>query len=155
MKDDKPSVQDAPIVSQDRVRDVIRKQLDIYVNVGRHTVEELASDSGVSKHAIRSYMRNDGTKEPSLARALSLAVCIGPRAVQAIMHLIGYEAQKLGNADEPRPMQIVADALGHFAVIGQAAADNIIDHTERPRTMEAADALIATIIPLSSARTRG
>lgn len=148
-----PSVQDAPIVSQDRVRDVMRKQLDIAVNVGRYTVDQLASDSGVSVSAIRSYMRNDGTKEPSLARALSLAVCIGPRAVQAIMHLIGYEAQKLGNAGDPKPMQIVADALGHLGIIGQAAADNVIDHTEQPRTMEAADALIATIIPLSSARS--
>ena len=35
--------------------------------------------------------------------------------------------------------------------IGQAAADNRIDHTERPRTTEAADNLIATIVPLSSA----
>lgn len=149
---DTKSVQDSPIVSHDRVVDAIRGELHTAVIVQRRfTVQELSDRSGVAKTTIESYMRNDGAKEPSLSRALSLASIIGPRAVQAITSLIGYSAAPLDDPATLQPMQIVSDALNHLSVIGQAAADNRIDHTEAPRTTEAADMLIATVLPLSSA----
>jgi hypothetical protein len=90
---DSKSVQDAPIVSHDRVVDAIRSELHTAIVVlRRFTVQQLSERSGVAKATIESYMRNDGAKEPSLARALSIASIIGPRAVQAIVGLIGYSA---------------------------------------------------------------
>jgi transcriptional regulator with XRE-family HTH domain len=149
---DTKSVQDSPIVSHDRVVDAIRGELHTAIVVQRRfTVQELADRSGVAKTTIESYMRNDGAKEPSLSRALSIASKIGPRAVQAIVGIIGYSASPLEDPDPLQPMQIVADAIGHLGVISQAAADNRIDHVEEPRTTEAADMLIATVLPLSSA----
>lgn len=146
------SVQTSPIVSHDSVTGAIRTMLRAAVVVQRRfTAEQLANDSGVSLSAIRSYMRNDEPKEPSLGNALSLAVVIGPRAVSSIMALIGYSAAPLDEPEAMQPMQIVSDALGHLSTIGKAAADNRIDHTEEPETTEAADMLIATILPLSSA----
>jgi transcriptional regulator with XRE-family HTH domain len=149
---DTKSVQDSPIVSHDRVVDAIRDQLHTAIVVQRRfTVQQLHERSGVGKAAIESYMRNDGAKEPSLSRALSLASVIGPRAVQAIVGVIGYSASRNDDPNALQPMQIVADAIGHLGVISQAAADGRIDHTEEPRTTEAADMLIATVLPLSSA----
>jgi transcriptional regulator with XRE-family HTH domain len=153
---DTKSVQDAPIVSHDRVVDAVRAQLHAAIVVQRRfTVQQLHEHSGVAKTTIESYMRNDGAKEPSLSRALSLAAVLGPCAVQSIVGLIGYSATPNEDPDALQPMQIVADALGHLGVIGQAAADGRIDHTEQPRTTEAADMLIATVLPLSSAGRGG
>ncbi|ODU22759.1 MAG: hypothetical protein ABS87_00915 [Sphingomonas sp. SCN 67-18] len=148
----KPSVQDSPIVSHDRTTTVIKRQLHIAVNVERRfTVQQIADESGVSKDTIASYMRNDGPKEPSLSRALSIAVVLGKPSVRAIMALIGYSACPLDEPEALRPMQIVANGMQHFAVIARCAADNRIDHTEEKITTDAADALIATVLPLSSA----
>lgn len=149
---DNPSVQDEPIVAHDRVTDVIRAQLNVAINVQRRfTVESLAAQSGVSVSAIRSYMRNDGAKVPSLDRALSLAVVLGKRAVNALLNLIGYSAAPLDEPEPSCPMRIVAEGMGHIATIAKAASDGRIDHTEEPETTQAADMLIATVLPLSSA----
>ena len=146
------SVQSAAIVSHDRITDVMRRLLRTAIVVERRfTAEQLANDSGVSLSAIRSYMRNDDPKEPSLSNALSIAVVLGQRAVNAILNVIGYSAKPHEDPDALLPMQIVADAFGHFNVIVNAAADNRIDHIEEPATTAAADMLIATVLPLSSA----
>jgi len=148
----KQSVQDSQIVSHDSVTEVVRRQLHTAIVVRRRfTAEQLANDSGVSVSAIRSYMRNDGPKEPCLSTALSLAVVLGQPAVSAIMALIGYTAAPQDEPDQIQPMQIVAGCLTQLGVIGRAAADNRIDHVEEPDTMAAADLLIATVLPLSSA----
>lgn len=146
------SVQETPIVSHDRVRETIRQALHVAISVERRfTAEQLAEQSGVSLSAIRSYMRNDATKEPGLARALSLAVIIGPKAVNSILALIGYSGAAMDEPDAIRPMRIVSQAIGHLSVISKAAEDDFIDHQEEPGTTEAADLLIATVLPLSSA----
>jgi transcriptional regulator with XRE-family HTH domain len=78
---DSKSVQDAPIVSHDRVVDAIRSELHTAIVVlRRFTVQQLSERSGVAKATIESYMRNDGAKEPSLARALSIASIIGQKS---------------------------------------------------------------------------
>ncbi|NIJ24813.1 helix-turn-helix domain-containing protein [Sphingomonas japonica] len=123
--------------------------------VQRHfTVEQVAATSGVPVRTVRSYMANDETevREPTLSNALSIACVLGPVAVNGVLALIGYGGAKpLDEPDAIQPMQIVATGMQHFAVIAEAAADNRIDHTEEQRTTEAADGIIATFLPLSSA----
>ena len=48
-------------------------------------------------------------------------------------------------------MLIRASALG----LAACAADGRIDHTERPDCQQAADLIIATVLPLASAGQRG
>jgi tellurite resistance protein len=47
-------------------------------------------------------------------------------------------------------MVMTAAAMQHLSVIATAAADGRIDHVERPAVREAADMLIATVLPVSS-----
>lgn len=142
------SVSDGGLVSPDRVRAVVQGLLRAAQARG-WTDEALSDASGVKARTIKSY-RVEG-KEPSLSAALSLAVVLGPHALNPVLALIGYVARPLDEADELQPMAIAAASMGHLAVIARCAADNRIDHTEEPETTAAADALIATILPLSSA----
>lgn len=135
------------IVGPDRVRSVIQGLLRAAQAMG-WTDEALEAASGIKARRIKSY-RVEG-KEPSISAALSLAVVLGPQALNPVLALIGYVARPLDEAEKLQPMQIVADGMKHFAIIAHAAADNRIDHTEEPETTAAADALIATVLPLSS-----
>ena len=142
------SVADTGIVGPDRVRNVVQGLLRAAQQSG-WTDEALASASGVKARTIKSY-RVDG-KEPSLSAALSIGVVLGQSALNPILALIGYIARPLDEADSLQPMQIIADGMQHFAVLARCAADNRIDHTEERETTAAADMLIATVLPLSSA----
>lgn len=142
------SADDAGVVSPDRVRTVVQGLLRAAQATG-WTDEALEAASGIKARRIKSY-RVEG-KEPSLSAALSLAVALGPVALNGVLAIIGYSARPLGEPDRKQPMQIVANGMKHFAVIANAAADNRIDHTEERETTAAADALIAEILPLSSA----
>jgi len=114
------------------------------------TDDALEQASGVPARTIKSY-RVEG-KEPSLSNALSLAVVLGPRAVNSILALIGYGGAKpLDEADDLCVNALVATGLQHFSTIATAAADGRIDHIEAPLCREAADHIIATVMPLSSA----
>ena len=151
------SVQDQLVVSDDDVRDAVRSALHTAINVERQTTRaKVAADSGVNIHTIDAWLsRNVEKRRPiSFAQALSVMHALGPRAVNSLLALIGYSGARLEGEDELQPMQIVADALGHLGTIGQAAADGRIDHTEEPGTTVAADMLIATVLPLSSAGRR-
>lgn len=142
------SVDDIGCVSPDRVRERVAAVLRVAQQAGLSD-ETLESLSGIKARRIKSY-RVEG-KMPSLDAALSLAVAIGPAAVNSILSLINYAARPLDDPDAVQPMQMVADGMKHFAVIADAAADNRIDHTEAERTRVAADGIIATFLPLSSA----
>lgn len=142
------SASDSGIVSPDRVRLVVQGILRA-AQAGGWTDAALEEASGVKARAIKSY-RVEG-KEPSLSAALSLACVIGPRALNPVLAIIGYVARPMDEPDAIQPMQIVADGMQHFSVIAKAAADNRIDHTEEAETTAAADLLIATVLPLSSA----
>ena len=142
------SVDDLPIVAPDRVRLTVQGVLRAAQAAG-WTDDSLEAASGVKAPTIKGY-RLDG-KEPSISKALSLAVVIGPAALNPILALIGYVARPLDEADGIEPMQAIATGMHHFSVLARAAADNRIDHTEERETTEAADALIATFLPFSSA----
>lgn len=146
---DNPSVSDAGLVSPDRVRLVVQGVLRAAQQDGWKD-PDLARLSGVCGRTIKSY-RVEG-KEPSLSNALSLAVVIGPRAVNAVLAIIGYGgAAPLDEEDERAPGQIVASVMKHFSVIATAAADGRFDHLERPGCQAASDQIIAELLPLSSA----
>ncbi|WP_447724586.1 hypothetical protein [Sphingomonas koreensis] len=141
------AVPDAPIVGADRVRLTVQGILRAAQASG-WTDGSLSAASGVKADTIKGY-RVDG-KEPSLSRALSLAVVIGPAALDPILALIGYVARPIEDADAISPAQIVADGLAEFSIIATAAADGRFDHTEEPRVRAAADTIIATLVPISS-----
>jgi hypothetical protein len=141
------SVHDAPVAGYDRVAEVIAAILRAE-NIKRDD-EALERLSGVNRHTIKAYRLMQ--RKPSLATSLSLVAVIGEHAVNSLLHTIRYQATPLDGSAALQPMQIVSHALNHLSVIGQAAADNRIDHLEEPRTAEAADMLIAVVTPLSSA----
>jgi len=113
------------------------------------TDASLSAASGVSARNIKSY-RVEGV-EPPLPAALSLAVVLGTPAINAVLGAIEYVARPLDEPDALSPAQIVADGLSAFSVIASAAADGRFDHTEKPACQAAADQIIATVLPLSSA----
>ena len=145
---DKSSVSEASLVSHDSVRIAVQAALRA-AQVEGWTDTKLEQLSGVSARTIKSY-RVDG-KEPSLSNALSLAVVLGPRALNALLSLIGYVARPLDEADAFCVNSAVATGLQHFSTIAMAAADGRIDHIEAPLCREAADMIIQTVMPLSSA----
>jgi len=139
---------DGSLVSPDRVRVLVQGLLRSAQASG-WTDETLGAAAQMKPRRIKAYRIEE--KEPSLSAALSLAVVLGPSALNSLLALIGYVARPLDEPDALRPMQIVADGLAHFNVIAQAAADGRFDHTEMDPCRIAADGLIATVLPLSSA----
>ena len=116
----------------------------------RLTDDQLSAASGVPARTIKSY-RVEG-KEPSLGNALSLLAALGPQAVNAVLSVVGYAgARHMDDVEDLNPRQIVADLLAPIAVIAAASADGRIDHLKMPSCRDAADQIIATIIPLSNA----
>lgn len=142
------SVPDDPVAGDDRISEIFASILRAAATAGKDD-EQLEDLSGVNRYTIKAYRLK--TRKPSLAAGLSLVGVLGEKAVNTLLHAIRYQARPLDEADDLQPMQIVTDALSHLAVIGKAASDNRIDHTEKPATTEAADMLIATVLPLSSA----
>ncbi len=141
---------DFGVVSPDRVRNTVVAMIGA-ARASGWTIESIASASGVKRDTIKGWLA-DG-KEPSLSKALSVAVVLGERAVNTVLAIIGYGgATPLDEPDTPDLHQLVAAGLGDFHVIAAAAADGRIDHTEEAPVQEAADHLIASLLPLSSAR---
>lgn len=149
---DNSSVPETALVSSNRVTETIGTLLHVAVNVERRfTAEQIATASGVSKHTIRGYMRNEDRREPSLGNALSIAVVLGQGAINQIMALIGYVARPLEDEDAACPMVLTAGAMARLSIIAAAAADGRIDHMEAPGVRRATDELIQIVTPLSSA----
>ena len=138
--------------SRDSVAEIVQMLLRGAQARGIHD-DMLAEASGVPARTIKSY-RTEG-KDPSLTNALSLLAALGPQAVNTVLSVIHYGGAKpLGDSDEIDPRQVIADLLPHVSTIAQAAADGRIDHTEQPACEEAANHIIATILPMSSAGRR-
>jgi len=155
MAHDSNDAQTSPIVSDERIRNTLRERIHRAIHVERRfTRETLASDSGVALHFIDSIISRDKAKHRRVATedALSLAYCLGDGAINALLSLFGYgSAQPIDTPEPSRPMMIVAGAMKELAIIGEAAADDRIDHTEQAPVALAADHLIALVTPLSSA----
>lgn len=148
------SVLDGGMLPDARVRDTLRLALHRAINVERRfTTKEVAEHSGVNIHTIAAIMSQDMAKHRTIgaAVALSIAVVLGCRAVNAILALIGYGgAEPLDETGALRPAEVVAGCAREVAVIAEAAV-NGFNHLTTPGLTEAADRLIATVIPFSSA----
>jgi transcriptional regulator with XRE-family HTH domain len=147
------SAEEATIVSRDCVIDVLRRQLHVAVKIERRfTVEQIAAESGVKVRAIRSYMSGDDgeAREPSLSAALSIAVVLGKRTVNAMLATIGYVGMSLEDAEKSGPAMVAAEAMCHLGTFARAAADNTIDHVEEPEAENAVDNVIELLTPFSS-----
>lgn len=149
------AVRDGAIASDKRIRDVLRKRIQRALDSRTFTRKELAEDSGVNIHTIDAILSHDVGKHRRVAceDAFCLAYSLGEDAVSKLIGVIGFTAQRK-EADEIAPAQIVASILPHVASIATAAADGRFDHTERPVVQDAADQIIATVLPLSSAGGR-
>lgn len=146
---DNASTDDAGICSPNRVCFIVAGLLRA-AQVKGWTDESLEAASGVKARRIKAW-RVEG-KEPSLSGALSIAVVLGPEAVNAALALIGYGGAKpLDEGTSSQPSQIVSTVIDGLNVIARAAADNHFDHLETPDVAKAADSIIATLIPVSSA----
>lgn len=136
------------IVSPDCVRDAMQKVLR--AAQVKFTDEQLDELSGVDARAIKSY-RVEG-REPSLSRALSLLLVLGREDLNRVLALVGYQAVTLDEAGEMKAAgALVASCMESLAPLAHAAADGRFDHTEMPTCRQAADNLIAAVLPLSSA----
>lgn len=137
----------SPLIGHDRVRLVVQAMLRAAAL--NWTDAMLEEASGVPARTIKSY-RIEG-KEPSLANWLSLACVLGGPGLNPLLAMIGWTGRALDEADELNLPELVAAILRDASTIAAAAADGRIDHTEKPRCREAADMIIATVMPLSSA----
>lgn len=93
-------------------------------------------------------------KVPNMAAMLCIASSLGKWAVNEVLALIRYTSSPLEEEDRLSPMAIVAGCLGPMATIADAALDNRFDHTEEDSCRIAADMIIATVLPISSAGAR-
>lgn len=150
------SAEDCGLVSRERVADLVRHLLYVTVHVEkRFTVVEIARRSGLKERAVRSFMANEPLEHrlPSLPSALSLAVVLGERAVNEVLSLIGYGgARQLGEGDcEDAPIRLVGSLLNGINIIAQLAADGEFCPKDREALRPTVDAMIAKLVPLSSA----
>lgn len=120
----------------------------------RHLTDDtLSASTGIPARTIKSY-RVEG-KEPSLSNALALAAALGKPAMNAILATVNYGgAHPLDEPEGFNTRQIIADILPHVSTIAAAVADGAIDHIEKPACAEAADHIIATVLPISSTARR-
>jgi hypothetical protein len=137
----------SPIVGPDRVRNVI--QAVLRSAQAKFTDEQLEGLTGVSARCIKSY-RVEG-REPTLGNALSILCVLGQSNLNLVLALIGYSARALDEANELQLHEIVATGLENFTIIARAAIDGRIDHIEKQGCTRAADLIIETVLPLSSA----
>lgn len=146
------SAQNIGITSDEQIRNVLRRHIKRALDRRDFTRMTLANESGVGLAQVDQIISSDPAKHRRVTceDALNLAYALGEDCVAALIGVIHYTARKL-DADEVDAHHIVASALPHMATIATAAADGRFDHVERPSVREAADHLVATFLPLSSA----
>ena len=150
------SAQSGEIVSDERMRNELRKALYSAIHVERTaTRESLANDSGVNIYQIDAILSRDPAKQRPIHafQMLSLLYAAGPRAVNSVMAIIGYAGTSLDEQAEPHgPALDAAEMMENVARFARYAADNRIDHTEDADATQAADNVINLAIPYSSRR---
>lgn len=143
------------VVSDERIRNVLRREIDRAINVDRDTTRaQLAEDSGVNIHTIDSITTRDVAKHRRIAieDAFSLAYVLGERTVNALLSTIAYRgAHPANEADEDCPLDSAVVAMHNLTRFMDAAKDRRIDHQEEPNATAAVDMVIAELTPWSSA----
>ena len=111
--------------------------------------DQIATRARMKERLIKAYRHEE--KVPNLAAALSIAAVLGEWAVCRVVSLIGYTASAAEEASSLNPNEIVAGCMRDLSVLATAAADGRFDHVEMPSVTDAADHIIATVLPLSRA----
>lgn len=146
------SVLSCAITSDERIRNVLRRLIKKAYDKHEFTRASLSQESGVNIHQIDAIVSRDVAKHRRVAAedALCLAYTLGEEAVAALVGTINYTATHQ-DAEETSPAHLIATILPHVSTIAAAAADGRFDHIEMPGVRDAADGIIATVLPLSSA----
>lgn len=146
------SVQSSGITSDEQIRNVLRRQIQKAYDKRLFNRATLALESGVNIHTIDAIVSRDAAKHRRIATedSFNLAYTLGEEAVAALVGTICYTASR-ARPDGVDVGRIVASILPHVSTIAIAASDGRIDHTEAPDCRDAADNIIATMLPLSSA----
>jgi hypothetical protein len=128
----------------------------------RYSVREIVSPPRAACPIHTDRVREGPSRQGGLANTGSMhanhlmlalsQLAAGPRATNTVLALIGYVGTPLDEGQSVQPMQLVAEAMADLSAIASAAADNIFDHTERPRVEHAADHMIEILTPISSRR---
>lgn len=142
-----------PIVSDERMRNELRKAIYTAIHIERSaTRESLANDSGVNIYTIDQILSQDRAKHRPIHahQMLSLAFAAGPRTINTVLGVIGYAGSPLGEAQAHGPALAAAEMMENVARFARCAADNRIDHVEEPVSTEAADNVISLALPYSS-----
>ena len=149
-----PAAEETPAVAPNSVNSVIAGLVRAAISRnGGWTYETLAQATGLKPRRLMSWVHEG--KEPSLSGALSLAMVLGENAVNAILGVISYKgAVPLDNAPADCPLDSAVAVMSSLSVFMRAASDRRIDHTEERAATEAADLIIAEMVPFSSAGKR-
>lgn len=147
------SVRNPSVTSDERIRNALHRHIQRAFDKHEFSRNTLAEESGVSVCQIDQIMAGDVAKHRRVTAedALNLAYTLGRDAVNALVATIKYSAKRLDDADAVEANLIVATILPHVSTIATAASDGRIDRLERPLCREAADQIIRTVAPLSSA----
>ena len=144
--------QDGGITSDERLRDALRRHIQRAFDERRFNRATLAAESKVNIHSIDAILSRDSGKHRRVAGVdmLNLAYTLGDDAVQALNATIHYSARRLDHGLDLQPNEILPALLPHVTTIATATAAGRITHVDAPRCTDAADRIIAIVLPLSS-----
>lgn len=153
---DQPSARTSPVVTDERLRNALRLQLDRAINVERTTTRaQLAADSGINIHTVDAILSRDVAKHRRIKAEdmMSLVWALGEVAVNAVLATINYcgaePIEPAGGDDMAR----VADAITEIGLITQAVArgGGHVGRSDKRDARAAADKAIRDLLPFSSA----
>lgn len=112
-----PSVSNELLISSDRAKSTIKTILHQEIHVRKTmTLRQLEQFSGVEYSTLSSYM--SGEKEPSLSRAMSIVLALGPRAVACLCGMIDYVSYPSDGRD---PLDTINEAIRVLSEHGRVA----------------------------------
>jgi len=140
-----------PLPLPDAAENHIYRCISLLIGRGRkYSVADVAFSTGIPERTVASWIATEDRRQPKAGPLLVLCGFLGPDFTSKLIGQVGQVAQHIDNAGSRRPNEIVRDVLSSLAVIGEAASDGRIDHTEAPACREAADRIIAAVVSLSS-----
>lgn len=146
------SVLEFPLLSPEAADAHVFRCLSLLIGRGkRFSVNDVHIGTGIPARTISSWLAaGEDRREPKAHHLLLLFGFFGIEFSSKVLGQVGQIARHIDPADSMKPAQIVGEVLSALAVLGQAATDNRIDHTEAPACRDAADRIIAAVVPLSS-----
>lgn len=146
----------SPVVSDERLRNAMRLQLDRIINIERSkTRSQLASETGVNISQIDAILHSDPGKKRRLKSEdmFSLLWGMDEQAVNAVLAIMAYGgAERLTNPSSAGDMERVADAICEVGIVAGAVArgNGRVRHGDDKTVRQAADKAIRDMLPFSS-----